>query len=154
MPMIIGRILVAVAVAIGLGGQPRAAGFKETVKIIVSGPRLARPIEIRDAPALTNVYGGNFMTTPATEPDKTWQRYTVSFCVNTRDRGIAMLSVVRYARKPLTGDGFLYLPGHGEKEYGRDVRTIIRDGQDGRWYHAAPAWSKALNAHLPRSKSL
>ena len=58
--------------------------------------------------------------------------------------------VVSYVRDPQSGSGFVYLPGRGEEGWAMNVRTILRDGQDGRWHHADREWSDALARALAR----
>lgn len=155
------RILVAFAIAAGLGAQAPARGPKETVKLVVNGPGLRKDVEITDAAAIAgNVFAGNFMTTTAPEPDKAWPRYRVAFYLNKNRRGIVEVYAVSYVRDPQTGQGFVYLPGHGEADSGLNASTIMRDGtgspgaqpaRDGAWQHAASAWSAAINAQLPRA---
>jgi hypothetical protein len=144
------RCLVALVVAVGLEGLLHAALPKETVKLTISGPGLPQSIEVTDpfALALASVFSGEFIGTPATEPDPSWPRYAVAFDVQTLDR-VKMAYVVSYSRSRWTGEGFIYLPGRGENWYRLNISTIIRDGQDGRWHHAPAAWSHAINAHLP-----
>jgi hypothetical protein len=154
-------ILVALALVVALGPQAPLPGFKMTVKLVVNGPGLRNDVEITDPPAIAaNVYGGNFMTTTATEPDKTWPRYRVAFYINTRERGVVLAYAVSYVRSPKTGEGFVYLPGRGEADYGLNISTVIRDGgsspglqlaRDGAWQHVDAAWGAAINAYLPRA---
>lgn len=155
------HMLIAVALAVPRpAGQPPLPGPKMTVKLVVNGPGLRRNVEITDREAIkANVFGGEFMTTPAEEPDRSWPRYRVAFHVNSRERGVHLAYAVVYVRNPKTGEGYVYLPGRGEGDYGLNISTIIRDGtaspgaqpaRDGQWQHADADWSRALNAHLPR----
>ena len=64
--------------------------------------------------------------------------------------GVFKPYVMHYAIDPATGEGFLYLPGHGEDGYRLNTNLIIRDGGDGRWHRADPTWAGLLNAYLPR----
>ena len=66
-----------------------------TVKLVVNGPGLRDNVEITDRAAIAaNVFGGEFMTTHAEEPDKTWPRYRVAFHINSRERGVHLAYVV------------------------------------------------------------
>ena len=153
------RILVAFALVVAFAPAP-LPGYKMTVKLVVSGPRLASDLEITDRAAIAaNVFDGNFMTTIADAPDPYWPRYRVAFHLNSRERGVFLGYAVLYAWNPLTGEGFVYLPGRGEADYRVNIGTIMRDGslspglqpaRDGYWHHATPEWSQALNARLPR----
>jgi hypothetical protein len=156
----ISKLLVAFVAAIALVPQAPARGPKETVKLVVNGPGLRDNVEITDPAAIAgNVFAGNFMTTTASEPDKTWPRYRVAFYINSRERGVFLGYAVTYVRNPKIGEGFVYLPGPGETDYRLNIGTIMRDGtespgiqpaRDGAWQHAEAAWSLALNAYLPR----
>jgi hypothetical protein len=141
----------AVLTAGGLGVSARAVGVKETARLTVSGAALAQPIELIDPAVLelSNVFAGTFIGTPTIEPDATWPRYTVAFDIQTLDGVKLNAYVVIYSRNRWTGEGFVYLPGRGDDSFRRNISTILRDGQDGRWHHASPAWSAAMNARLP-----
>lgn len=155
------RMLIAVALAVQLpAGQAPRPGPKMTVKLVVNGPGLRHNVEITDREAIkANVFGGEFMTTHADEPDKAWPRYRVAFHIYSRERGVRLGYAVSYVRNPKTGEGFVYLPGPGEADYRLNISTIMRDGtespgaqpaRDGQWQHANADWAAAVNAHLPR----
>jgi hypothetical protein len=153
-------MLTAVVVAGALAAQTPVYVPKQTVKLVINGPGLRDNVEITDRPAIAaNVFGGEFMTTHADEPDKGWPRYRVAFHIYGRERGVHLGYAVYYVSNPKTGEGFVYLPGRGEADYRLNISTIIRDGtespgaqpaRDGQWQRADPDWSRALNAHLPR----
>lgn len=144
------RSVVALAIVTGLAGSPLAVGIKDTARLTVFGSGLQRPIEITDPPLLTlsNVFRGTFIGGPTTEPDAAWVRYRVAFDVQTLDGVKAAAYVIYYCANSRTGEGFVYLPGPGDESYRRNISTILRDGQDGRWHQASEAWSAALNARL------
>ena len=155
------RILFALALAVQLpAGRTPLPGPKMTVKLVVNGPGLRDNVEITDPPAIAaNIYGGNFMTTATTEPDKTWPRYRIVFYLNKGGRGVVAAYAVVYVRNPKTGEGFVYLPGRGDADYRLNISSIIRDGsaspglqpaRDGQWQCAETSWSAAVNAQLPR----
>src|SRR2546423_10963499 len=81
-----------------------------TVKLTIAGPRLANPIDVTNPKALANVWEGNFIKSPATEPDKALPRYLVSF-FTTAPRGESpkRCYAVYYVRDPQSGDGYVYL---------------------------------------------
>jgi hypothetical protein len=96
------------------------------------------------------VWGGSFIAEPAPEPNHALPRYLVTFYVQApRETSRAMYAVI-YVRDPQSGKGFVYLPGRGEEGWAMNVRTILRDGQDGRWHRAAAAWSAAVGSALSR----
>jgi len=146
--------VIALIVVVGLEGSPHAVsprdGIKQTVKLTVTGAKLQQSIEITDPAvlALSFVYGGTFIGAPASEPDPAWPRYTVTFDVQTLDGVKAAAYVVNYCTDSTTGEGFIYLPGPGDGSYRRNISTILRDGQDGRWHRASAAWGGAINARL------
>jgi hypothetical protein len=151
----VARTLFALALVLAVQGQPRVPGFKETVKLVVSGPGIAKPIESTDPDAIAaNVFGGNFLTTIVDAPDPYWPRYRVAFHINSRERGVFLAYVVLYVWNPLAREGFVYLPGRGDADYRLNSGTIIRDGsdspgqqpaRDGYWHHATADWSRAVN---------
>jgi hypothetical protein len=146
----LGLIAVTFGLAVGLEDSPVAVGIKETAKLTISALVLPRAIEVVDPPllALSNVFAGTFIGTPATEPDPSWTRYTIAFDVQTL-RGVKQAAyVIYYSTNRSTGEGFIYLPGRGDGPYRRNISTILRDGQDGRWHRTTEAWSAAINARL------
>lgn len=142
--------LVALAITTWLDGSILAVGIKETAKLTVFGATLQQPIEIIEPSLLarSNVFAGSFIAGSATEPDATWIRYSVAFDVQTLDGVKTSAYVVHYCADPNTGDGYVYLPGRGDFSYRRNVSTILRTGQDGRWHRASDEWSAAINAYL------
>lgn len=145
---------IALMVAVGLEVSPHAVspqvGIKQTVKLAITGSQLQQSIEITDQAvlALSFVFGGTFIGAPATEPDPAWPRYTVTFDVQTLDGVKTAAYVVEYCADSRKGGGFIYLPGPDDDHYRRNISTILRDGQDGRWFRASAAWSAAINSRL------
>jgi hypothetical protein len=145
------RNLVALVVAVGLEASPHAVGIKETAKLTVSGAGLPRSIEITEQSVLvlSNVFAGTFIGAGATAPDAAWPRYAVAFDIQTGDGVKEAAYVVMYSKNRWTGEGYIYLPGPGDDWYRRNIGTILRDGQDGKWHRASPAWGEAINLRLP-----
>lgn len=145
---------IALTVAVGLELSPHAVspqgGIKQTVKLAITGSQLQQSIEITDPAvlALSFVFGGSFIGAPATEPNPAWPRYTVTFDVQNLDGVKAAAYVVDYRTDSRTGEGFIYLPGPDDAHYRRNISTVLRDGQDGRWHRASAAWSAAINSRL------
>jgi len=144
--------LVAVAL-IAASSAIEAKG--PTVKLTLSGPGLARTVEIT-APGLlqgSNVWMGSFVgETAAAAPVVTSPIYTVAFDVQLPEwqhAGVKTMYTVSVTRDARTGGLWLYLPGRGEPGYALNVRTILRDTQDGRWHRPSPAWASALAKYLP-----
>ena len=65
-----------------------------------------------------------------------------------RTEAVRKMYVVIYVRDPTSGAGLVYLPGRGEEHYRLNVRTILREGQDGKWHHASEAWNEAISKRL------
>ena len=137
-------LTLVVALADGLAAKG------PTTRLIISGPGLSRPVETTDPKSLANVWAGRFIAEPAPEPDPALPRYLVTFYVQAPRETPHAMYVVTYVRDPQSGSGFVYLPGRGEEGWAMNVRTILRDGQDGRWHHADREWSDALARALAR----
>src|SRR5580704_14259929 len=126
------------------------AAKASTVKLIVSGGSLVHPIDITSGTALNvNIWDGDFIGSPAPEPDKSLPRYTVSFFTYT-PRPVSLRYVVYLTLDRQTGEGFVYLPGPGDEWYRQNIGTIMRDGQDGKWHHATTQWSRAIAQAVQR----
>jgi hypothetical protein len=124
-----------------------------TVRLTLTGPGIAAPIEIVDPAILdrSNVWEGGFLgETVAAAPQVKAPAYTVRFDVQPpRNLPVKTAYAVSVARDARTGALWLYLPGRGEAGYGLNAGTILRDGQDGRWHRPSPAWASALAKYLP-----
>lgn len=140
------RLMLALLV---LASHEIASAKGQTVRLVISGPGLSRPIASTDPHALENVWGGRFIGEPADEPDIQLPRYRVDFYVLPPNEPEArVMYSVTYVRDPESGTGFVYLPGRGDDGGRRNVGTILRDGQDGHWHRAATTWSDAVAAAL------
>jgi hypothetical protein len=72
------------------------------------------------------------------------RRYEVRFYVRyPRATADQLAYVVRYERDPSSEQGFVYLPGRSDAEYGLNVQAILR-GVEGRWFHASREWQEAV----------
>lgn len=153
------RILVVAVLTVGTALPLTARGNAVTVRLDITGSSLAKPLAVTDAALLelSNVYAGNFLGPVTTPIDPAWQRFVVSFAVESRTphpelalSGVRRTYVVHYARDPGTDEGFVYLPGRGEPGHRLNIGLIIREQSDGRWHKAAPHWAELLNRYLPR----
>ena len=143
---------------LALLGTPRSAPAKApTVKIIVSGPDLPTPLEITDDQTLnlSNVWSGQFLDNSHGHPEKPLRRlpYELSFYVKLDEDDLRLMYVAYYYPEPTTKQGQIYLPGHREPWYYLNGGTILREGQDGRWNYASPAWEALIRpviAHAAR----
>ncbi len=147
------RSAVLAIVLLVIAARVEAKG--PTVKLTLMGPGLARAIEITDAGLLaqSNVWGGAFIgETVAAAPAVNGPLYTVAFDVLLPEwmrAGVQTRYTVSVARDARTGALWLYLPGRGEPGYALNVRTMLRDTQDGHWHRPPAAWAAALAKYLP-----
>ena len=141
--------VVALTLAVPLAVPLSAKG--PTTKLVITGPGLSAPVEISSPAAIApSVYGGEFIGQPAPPPPAILKRYTVTFHVLApRETAPRPRYQVQFARDPLSAEAFVYLPAPTEPAGKANRHTIMREGQDGRWHHAAPAWSRAVAAALP-----
>jgi len=154
------RLAFVVAAVLLVGGPSlKARGNAVAVRIDISGGRLAAPVAVTDEPLLklSSVYAGTFLGPVINAIDPSWDRYQVTLVSEARTfapelalTGVRRPYLLLYAMNPQTGEGFIYLPARGEHGYRGNVNLIIRDGHDGRWHQAFPAWAELLNAHIPR----
>ena len=149
----------ALYIALVLGASIGLDAKGPTVKLTITGPGLAAPVEIVEPAILdaSNVFGGSFLgeTLQAAPPVET-PIYTVSFHVQSPEwmrRPVKAMYAVSVARDTRTGALWLYLPGRGEAGYALNVGTILRDGQDGHWHRPPLAWASAIGTYLPRPRA-
>src|SRR5262245_28966695 len=141
------RRFAVAALVLASSALPSAKG--PTVRLVISGHGLLRPIEITEARALANVWAGRFIGEQADEPDARLPRSRIDFYVlPPREKEPRLMYAVTYVYDPASGGGFLYLPGRGDDGWALNVRTILRDSQDGRWHTAEPDWSESIEAAL------
>jgi hypothetical protein len=146
------RILVVFLATAAIESSMFAVGIKETARLTISGPGLSQPLEVTDENTLafSNVFAGTFIGEPAVNPpDAELPRYRIVFDIQTAEGVRAAAYTVLYCKDRWTGDAFVYVPGYGDDGYRRNIGTILREGQDGRWHRAATPWSQAINRHLP-----
>jgi hypothetical protein len=141
---------------------PRSAPAKAaTIKIIISGPDLPTPLEITDDQILnlSNVWLGQFLDNSHGHPEKPPERlpYELSFYIKLSEDDLRLMYIAYYYPDPATKPGLIYLPGRRDPWYYLNVGTILREGQDGPWNYASPAWEALIKpaiahaARLPRS---
>jgi hypothetical protein len=145
-------LLLAFLTFVALTVRSSAAAIKETTRLTIEGPGLGQPVQVTDERvlSLSNVFAGTFIGEPASEkPNPSSPRFAITFDVQTAQGVKNAAYVVIFAKSRWTSDAFIYLPGHGDSSYRRNISTILRDGQDGRWHHASEQWANAINAQLP-----
>jgi hypothetical protein len=136
----------------------------KTVKVVVAGGDLAKPVEITDPNTLADfqVWSG-----PGTSSNQAqafivdWSRgaikelpsgltqYEVSFYVDEPEERIAY--IVLYAFDPTTRRGYVHIPGNRDPHFQSNVRTIWR-GVEGSWFHAWIAWDKVAAPLISKAK--
>jgi hypothetical protein len=152
-------LIFPVAFLLMFFGMPEAGSAKSpTVKITISGGGLTGAIEVTDPRILdiSNVWTGHFLDRSrgtAKEPPRGLQRYEVSFYIKIADNEVRKKYVLYYYPNPATEPGYIYLPGKGEAWYSLNVGAIIRDGQDGKWNYASPAWEDLIKAVIAGAKA-
>ena len=144
------RLLLALALfAFPIGLQAKGP----TVKLTITGPGLAAPVEIVEPAILdgSNVFAGSFIgETVGAAPTVKTPTYTVRFDIAPpQNKPVRTAYALTVARDACTGALWLYLPGRGEAGYALNVATILRDGQDGHWHRPPQAWASALAKYIP-----
>jgi hypothetical protein len=146
------RLAIALSISLLLVAPSRLAAKGKTVKIVVQGADLAKPIEISDPNILANF---RVWTGPGTSSNEAqglivdWSRgaikelperllrYQVAFYVDGQNERVAY--VVLYAFDPATSHGYVYIPGRSDKYFDLNVRSIFR-GVEGNWFRAWTVW--------------
>jgi hypothetical protein len=130
----------------------------DTVRITISGGGLTRAIEITDPHvlALSNVWFGQFLDasrTPESEPPKGPSPYEVSFFVKLAENNVRKMYVAYYYPNSPEKQGLIYLPSEGAV-WRLNASTILREGRDGKWNYASPAWESLIKPVLIRALAL
>ena len=129
-----------------------------TGKITISGPELARPVEITDPEILNDFspWSDSFFDgqqDPGNAPRPLTQPYGVFFWLPDEDGGESVVYTFYYYPNPAGGQGLIYLPGRGEPWYWENVGTILRGGLDGSWLFASESWDSAMQGALPDNRA-
>ena len=130
-----------------------------TTKLTISGGALANVIEVIDPQVLSisSVWGGQFLELSsgvAEQPPSGLQRYEVWFYTSAPDSQARKRYVVYYSPSVSSGErGYVYLPGKGEAWYSLNVSAMLRDGRDGKWSYASPAWESLIKAAIARAEA-
>jgi len=145
------RILIALmAVPLILVTMARPAWAKEpTAKITISGGGLTSEIEITDPRILdiSNMWYGKFLDQSrgvVKEPPRGLRTYEVWLYIKFSESDVRRRYVVYYSPDPSTGRGYIYLPSEGQPWYWLNVSALLRDGRDGKWSYASPAWQDLI----------
>jgi len=145
-----GRLAVLLSISL-LVLAPVLLGKGKTLKVVIAGGNLAKPVEISDPKTLADfqVWAGpgtssnqgqafivDWSSGPIKELPEGLSRYEISFYVDGLDR---VAYVVLYAFDHSIGHGYVYIPGKSDQHFQSNVRTIFR-GIEGSWFHAWTVW--------------
>jgi len=137
----------------------------ETVKMTIAGGDLARPVEVTESWILAKVNiwvgpGNTLNGVPDTRdgfvmwsegaiagPAKALPQYEVSIYGRSPEERILYVILFRY--DSAARQGYVYLPGKGEKWYDVNVRTITR-GVEGHWFRASPDFDNVFEHLIPK----
>lgn len=125
--------------------------------ILLSGGRLAHPLEVTDRSTLNafSPWGGQFAawSLGAVTAPCSGRSYDVLFYMkwaqrrSPYDRGdLKMIYGTRYCQE--AHSGYVYLPGRGEQYFGENNSTMMRPSLEGHWYHASAAWQALMTRLL------
>ena len=163
-------LAIALHFSVLLAGPSLLSAKGKTVRIVIEGADLPKPIDIVDPKILANfnVWAGpgtnstspgfeanvpsfivDWSQGPVTETSHVLQRYRVSFYVNFHDERVAY--VVFYGYDPATGNGYVYLPGGSDQYYSLNVRTIFR-GVEGNWFRAWSMWENVAGPLITKAR--
>jgi len=148
-------ILIAFLVLSAL--PPLALAKSPTVKMTVSGGELPSAIEITDPQVLgiSSIWGGQFLDSTRgvlKEPPRELPTYEIWFYIQVSDKSIKKRYVVYYSPDASPGQGYVYLPGEGQPWYWLNVSAMLRQGRDGKWSYASPAWEELLKPMIARGQ--
>ncbi len=137
-------------VPILLGLSQTALAKAPTAKLIIEGGSLTKQLELTDPRilGLSNIWRGtdNFLDNsrePAKKTPRGLRGYEVSFYAKLGENDIRKMYVVRYYPNP-SGQGYIYLPGHGDDWGAGNTGSIIRAGRDGKWNYVSPSWEQLV----------
>lgn len=139
-----------------------------TTKITITGAGLQRPVEISDLDILKhfNVWSGpgtfashvegtegfivDWASGPVTDRPNELRTFELSFYVRYANRPFSeqpdqLAYIVSYAVDPVTGQGYVYLPGPSDEPYRLNTKAIVR-GREGKWFRANAAWQAAFTS--------
>lgn len=156
------RVFTAVvAVVLMLAASSGPAWAKSpTAKITISGGTLTSIVDVTDPRilAISNVWYGQFIDASQGElkepPAGLLRAYEVSFYIKISNNDVRRRYVLYYSPSPSAGQGFIYLPGKGETWYSLNVSAILRNGQDGKWNYASPAWEDLIKPVISRADAV
>ncbi len=138
---------------------PRDALAKaETVKITVSGGSLIGTITVTDAHILelSHAWSDPFLDTsrpPIDQPPQGPWPYEVSFYSLIGENDVRKTCVLYYYPSSSTGPALIYLPSNRSAVWALNVGTVLRQGHDGKWNYASPAWDTLMKSQIAQAES-
>jgi hypothetical protein len=152
----------SLAVALSLVCLPLWLAAKgPTLKVTLTGADLPAPAEMTDRRIAErfHVWSGEPPWTegfiiagplkgPVSAPPESLTRYEVSFHVNHQG---PRAYTVFWVFDPATVQGYVYLPGKGEKFYQSNTFLILR-GIEGKWFSTTRAWTDAAKQAIEQAK--
>ena len=99
--------------------------------------------------------GGSFLDTsrpPLTQDPNAGNPYEVTFYSRIADNDIRKTCVFFYSPGSAAAQGMIYLPRKGAV-WTLNSGTIIREGRDGKWSYASPAWEALVKPFIARAAS-
>jgi DNA-binding beta-propeller fold protein YncE len=154
----IGRTLFCLLVSATSLVVPSAlSGKAETARVTITGRGLASPIQITDAKVLelSHAWGGEFLDAsrpPLSQAPNVDSPYEVTFYSWIADNDIRKTCVFFYSPGSAAAPGIIYLPRQGPVWW-LNSGTMIREGRDGKWSYAAPAWEALIKPFIARAAS-
>ncbi|MCI0403008.1 MAG: hypothetical protein L0212_05735 [Acidobacteria bacterium] len=146
--------LFAFAIALGLAlAMPELVAAKPgTAKIVITGGRLTRPLEVTDPTVLRNfsVWHGYLGQRVTAAPAGESHPYEVRFHVRFSDTDTRMAYVAYYHPRPAGERGYIYLPRSGEQWHQFNASTIQ---QATGWFHASPEWDALIKPRIEAAES-
>jgi hypothetical protein len=123
--------------------------------IVITDPSVVKSFNIWNGPGVRvngepvhmnpNQQSGAFIDWPrgeVLERPQALQRYEVAFHVECRSAPNDRYIVI-YEFDPKAKDGYIYLPGKGDKQFNSN-RFLIYHGVEGRWFHSSAEWEKRI----------
>ena len=141
--------IVSIALACAMFTASITAKGK-TVKLVVSGGGLTSPVEISgEDVAFANPWSDAFVSSwsAVSEPALNARHFEVSFYEQMATADVRVKYLVDYV-PGAPGRGVIHLPGRGDPRYRANVSTIVRDGQDGKWFPASSEWERVVGSRL------
>jgi len=150
------RTLFYLLVSATLLVMPPALSSKaETARVTITGAGLASPIQITDGKVLelSHAWGGGFLDAsrpPLEQAPNVDSPYEVTFYSWIADNDIRKTCVFFYSPGSAAAPGIIYLPRKGVV-WTLNSGTVIREGRDGKWSYASPAWEALIKPFIARA---